>query len=316
LSDNKFVLLENGKKIAYDKLLIATGASAVKPEIKGANLDGVFTFHTLQDTHKILDFIAKNKPKKVVVIGSGMTGLECADALYTRGLEVTVIERNTHVLFGQSDLQGAALIEQRMKQLGIHVYLDECVTSFDGQDGQVKQIILESGKIIETNLVICAIGVRPNIRLAQEANIKTAKCGIMTNEYMQTRVQDIYAAGDVACVKDFVSGKQVRSCTWPDACMQAIVAAKSMVVKPEKYNGAFLLALSEFFGIKFASCGPVLTSSDKYKIYVKKQENIYSKILLEDNIIKGFLLIGDTSKLGILNRYFKSGQKIDLKELV
>jgi len=323
MSDNAFVLLENGENLAYDKLLIATGASSIKPQVEGANLDGVFTFHTLECANAILDFIAKNNPKKAVVVGGGMTGLECADALYSLGLQVAVIERNEHVLFRQSDLRGSSHIEQRMKQLGVQVYLEERAKAFEpdfeSDNELVKRVVLESGKKIEADLIICAIGVRPNIRLAQEAQIKIEKCGIITNEYMQTSVPNIYAAGDVACVKDFVTGKLIRSCTWPDACMQANIAAQSMVfdagiseVKSQPYNGAYSLIFSEFFGIKFASCGPVSGSDSSYTTFVKQQESFYNKILLKENIIKGFLLVGDVSKLGVLNRHLMSGQKIDL----
>jgi len=312
VADNKSIMLEGGQEISYDKLFIATGASAVTPEIqKNSLLGGLFNFHTLGQTNDMLTFIKKENPKHAVVVGSGMTGLECADALHQRGISVSIVEMKDRVLRDQSDAYGSELIENSICKQRSNLYLGERVTALDGQAGLVKEVLLQSGKSVPADMVIFAVGVQPNTDLAKHAGIKVTQYGIETDKYMGTDCDDIYAGGDTAAVKDYITQKMVRSCMWPDACFQGIVAAHAMTgSKDVTYAGTAPLAVSKFWGMKLASCGPVDAGDSIYEQVIKKKKGSYSKIVLKDGIVCGFLLVGDIAQLGTLRRALLAREKI------
>ena len=316
LSDNKQILLKNGETVVYDELLIATGAHPIRPKIRGTEIaSGIFTFHTLQDTNDILDFIKKQHPKHAVVIGSGMTGLEVADALSSLGINVTVVEKNNRVLCNQSDEYGSNVIEKAMEKKKVQFLLNYVVKEIVSENGMVKQIILNDEKIIPAHMVVCALGVAPTIGLLKNLGIETEKCGIVTDEYMRTNKEHIYAGGDVACVKDFMSGKNMRNSTWSDACAQGVVAAHAMVGKPIKYAGALPIAFSKFFGIKFASCGQFADNLEEYEQMVKKGDGFYNKIVLKNGRVIGFILIGNTDSFSFLRDVLKKKEKVSRGQL-
>ncbi|MFC1842946.1 NAD(P)/FAD-dependent oxidoreductase [Candidatus Dependentiae bacterium] len=329
LSDNNEILLasededtlkekkQEKEKISYDRLFIATGARPLMPNIAGVRerVNGVFTFHTLQDANSILEFIERNKPKNAVVIGAGMTGIECADALAKKGLQVSIVERGSHVLAHCCDKAGAEYIEKLMEARGVTVLRNETVQEIISEDDRVSCVALNSGKFVLADMVIFAVGVKPNIDLAKEAGVKIGDFGIITDEYMKTSIKNIYSGGDAAQVKDFVNGQDMRSCTWPDACMQGMVAAQSMAGEPVAYNGALPFAVSRFLGIDFASYLTSFCHKAKYENVVSFGDGFFYKILLEDGFVKGFLLIGDIRPLGMLRKAILGKQKFDIKRL-
>lgn len=315
MSDNRFVLLQNGEKISYDKLFISTGASAIRPNIPGNSLPGVFTLQMLGDTNNILDFIKKNKPKNAVVIGSGMTGIESADSLCKQGINVSIVEMCSNILSNQNDKFGSEMIESNIVKSGAKLFVNEKVEEIIMQDGAVSCVALRSGKFIAADMVVFAVGVRPNIDLVKNSGVTIGENGILVDDFMKTNIDSIFAGGDVACVRDFMSGAFIRSCTWPDACMQGIIAANSMFGKEVKYNGAFSTSYSDIFDLKFASCLGSLNHKSKYDEFVKKDKNFYNKIFVKDGLVHGFLLIGNISNLGILKRHLMSKQKLDFDAL-
>ncbi len=187
----------------YDDLIIATGSSPLKPNIPGIDNPRIKTLWTVNDSAEIKEFIQKEDIKSVSVIGGGFIGVEMADNLHHLGLEVNLIEATKQVM-SHIDYEMAALIHENILANKVKLYLGDAVSSFIEKDNKV-DINLQSGNTVSTDLVILAIGVRPNSQLAKEAGIEVNEKGaIKVNEYMTTNDEHIYAVGDVIEVNDYV----------------------------------------------------------------------------------------------------------------
>ncbi|MBU3111650.1 FAD-dependent oxidoreductase [Clostridium lacusfryxellense] len=179
----------------FDKLVIATGASAVVPNIAGIDRPNVFYLRNVQSADKIKNFINKNNPSKVVIVGSGFIGLEMTENLKELGIDVTIVELATQVMPAM-DSDMALYVEKYLKEKDIKLVLGDSVAAIEGEISSTK-VILSSGNKIETDFIICAVGIKPNIKLAKNAGIEIGETGaIKVNKKMLTSVEDIYACGD------------------------------------------------------------------------------------------------------------------------
>ena len=299
----KTVLLASGEKITYDKLFLGTGKSGFIPQITGANLKGVFTFYGLPDIEAIVNFINKNAVKKAVVVGAGLTGLECADALSTRGISVDVIEKSTHILPAQIDQAGAEFIQKLMAKNGIQLFTEQSVEKIIGDvSGKVSEVLLSKNKKILADMIIFATGGKINLQLAACAKLNPTPTGIITSSTMQTSNPDIFAGGDCCMVNNLLTGMPVQSCLWPDAKMQGMTAAHGMVGIHKEYPGILIITSSNIFGTQFVTCGPVNQSNPGYEEAVKIGHDFYHKFLTQDNILKGFIMVGKVENVGLLRK--------------
>ena len=187
--------------IGYDKLVIATGSSPVIPDLEGGDLKGILTFTKMEDANVLQSLISPGEIKKAAIIGAGPIGLEMAEAFVSQGLEVTVVEALDWVLPTLLDSEVAAHIEKHLRDKGVNLFLGQRAIRFEGdENGWVHKVIIESSEV-ETSLVLLALGVKPNARLAQEAGLSIGSIGgISVNQYLQTSDPDIYAGGD--CVEN------------------------------------------------------------------------------------------------------------------
>lgn len=312
--DEKRITLADGQHIAYDSLMLGIGATPVVPSLPGANLAGVFTFHRLRDMHAINTYIMQRAVKKVVVVGAGLTGLECADALHARGLQVTVVERAAQLLHSFIDAQASQFIERRMHSAGIATRLASSVQEIVG-DVHVRSVRLADGSLHDADMVVFAIGVRSNLELARVSGIQCSDAGIIINDHMQTNLPGIFAAGDVCAVRDLLTGNTVPNRTWPDAMFQGMMAANAMVGLPKQYAGVTMIISSHFFDIKFVACGPVISPPSECEVIVRMGGDYYHKYLIENGYLKGFLLVGNTGLLTKLRPALMMQTKISLDSL-
>lgn len=186
----------------YDRLILSPGAEPVKPGLKGIDSQRIFTLRDIPDTYRIKNFIDNNKPESAVIVGAGFIGLEMAENLHEKGIKVTVVELADHVI-GPLDPDMAAFVHQYLRSKGIRLYLKNGVSEFN-PEGSAINVKLSEGRILPADMVILAIGVRPNTKLASEAGLKLGKSGgILVNEFLQTSDPDIYAVGDAVEVQDF-----------------------------------------------------------------------------------------------------------------
>ncbi len=187
------------RNISYDKLIIATGAKPNLPPIPNIELKGITTLLTMKDTDYLRSIRDEQKVKKAVVIGGGLIGVEVCEALQLSGIEITVIELLDQVL-PFLDWELAKLVENHMASKSVHILTSTGIKEFTGQDGKITGVRLEDDRILECELAVLAMGVRPNTDLARESGLEIGKMGgIRVNRYMQTSDPDIYAAGD--CVE-------------------------------------------------------------------------------------------------------------------
>ena len=198
--EGKFVLLDDDEKISYDNLVLTPGAKPIIPDFDGMDNTKIFTVRTLLDADRLKTFIKNNNSKKAVVIGGGFIGVEMAENLIEMGLSVSLVEMASQIL-ASLDEEIAAVVQNKMRDNGIELILSDGVERFDGQ-----KIVLNSGKEVDFDIVIMAIGIKPEIRLAQTSGLDT-DFGIKVNEYMQTSDENIYAAGDSTETRNFITGE-------------------------------------------------------------------------------------------------------------
>lgn len=246
---------------SYDVLVISTGSSPLKPPIPGIDGPGIFTLWTVPDTDRIKQFIAERRPKRAAIIGGGFIGLEMAENLHAAGCEVTVVEMLNQVM-APIDFEMAQLVHENMKMNHVRLELNNGVKQFEQKDG-VTDITLQDGKILEADLVILSIGVRPNSQLAKDCGLElNAKGGIVVNEYLKTSDPNIYAVGDVIEVEEFVFKNRTMIPLAGPANKQGRICANNIAKEAgslggdlEKYNGTQGTSIAQVFDLSVAAAG-------------------------------------------------------------
>jgi NADPH-dependent 2,4-dienoyl-CoA reductase/sulfur reductase-like enzyme len=191
----------------YDSLVLSPGARAIRPDLPGINLPGIFSVRTIPDSRQIRQWIDQYEAKQAVVVGGGYIGMEMVENLHKRDISVTVVEKLPQ-LMPLLDPEMAATIQETLVKHGVRLSLNESVSRFEQAEGHRIALTLQSGGRIETDLVIMCIGVRPNIRLAQQAGLAIGESGgIQVNAHMCTNDPRIWAVGDAVEVRDVVTGQ-------------------------------------------------------------------------------------------------------------
>ncbi len=297
----KVIQTQNGKQFSYDNVLIATGTTPRKLPLENNDAQNCFNFHTMADANALDTFIKEKTPQHAVVIGAGLSGIECADALCERGLSVTIIEQAPQLLPTLIDQQASKLIVQAISDHNGNVLTGIGVTKLHATKDNITHITLSNDDEVATDLVVTAIGATPSTQCVQNINdLCIEHGGIKVNKYLQSTVEDIYAAGDVATVFDQLSGTYKKSCTWPDAIKQGMMAAQAMAGQPKEYGGVSVVLSSNFFDIKFVSCGPVISTPATCKEYISRGTNYYHKYIRRENHLAGFLQVGELNNIGAL----------------
>ncbi|MDF2985499.1 MAG: NAD(FAD)-dependent dehydrogenase [Eubacterium sp.] len=239
---------------SYDKLILSPGAEPIKPKLPGVDSQRIFTLRNIPDTYRVKDYVDKHTPKRAVIVGAGFIGLEVAENLYMRGINVTVVELADHVI-GPLDFEMSAIVHQHLKVKGVELYLKDAVEAFE-EDGTAIRVKLSSGVTIKSDMVIMGIGVKPETRLAADAGLQIGKTGgIYVDEYLKTSNPDIYAVGDAIEVKDFVSGSQSLIPLAGPANKQGRIAANNICGMGEKFAGTQGTSIVKIFDLTVALSG-------------------------------------------------------------
>ncbi len=304
-TQKKLLYGSSGKEYSYSRLLIATGGVPFIPPIKGNTLKNVYTFTTLDDAKNLLN-ISKTI-KKAVVIGGGLIGLKAAEGLHAQGVKVSVIELMDRILSLAFDKVSGNIVENRMQDVGVDVFTESNTEEIlDDGNGNACGVRLKGGRVIESDIVVIAIGVAPNVSFLKDSGIEINR-GVLVDEHMETNVKGVYAAGDVAVGKDFFSSAQRLLPIWPDAYKQGRVAGYNMIGVERVYEGGLSMNSIELFGISTISAGIINPQEEGYEILVKVDEKRwrYRKIVLKDNVIVGFVFVGDIDRAGIYTGLIK-----------
>lgn len=257
--ENKTVTIrksESGEiyRESYDKLLLSPGAKPIQPEIPGADGKRVFTLRTVEDTLKIRRYIDSNGVRTATVIGGGFIGIEAAENLRHLGVEVTLVQRSGHIL-PPFDFDMACVLHKEMRENGVRLLLNTEVTEIREKEDHLL-LTATDGCVMETDLVLFAIGVMPDTSLAETAGLETGIRGsIVVNDRMETSVPDIYAVGDAVEVKHFVTGKKALISLAGPANRQGRIAADNICGGNSTYQGSQGSSVIKVFRMTAASTG-------------------------------------------------------------
>lgn len=282
----KTVTTDLGAVYAYDKLVIATGSTPFIIPVPGCDLPGVVAFRDIRDVNLMIE-TAKDK-RKAVVIGGGLLGLEAANGLMKRGMEVTVVHLGDVLMNVQMDAVSGGLLKQSLEAQGMKFVMpaqtaeilgDECVTGVKMADGQV----------LEADLVVMAVGIRPNVSLAVALGLEVNR-GIVVNDQLQTSAEDVYALGECVEHRGLLYGLVAP------LYEQAQVLADTLAGKEAAYQGSFISTQLKVTGISLFSAGDFHDSDDTDSlVYKDLSQNVYRKIVLNNGKIQGAVMFGDVT---------------------
>lgn len=294
------VILENGRTLVYDRLLIATGSSPIRPPIPGLEGEGIYNLWSLEDAEALNPYFSKGG--KVVVIGAGFVSLQAAWAALYRGLDVSVVELMPRIMPKVVDDQCAEIITNKMKEMGVDIRVSTITEKIERTTNGSFILHIKGGETIAADFIIVGAGVRPNIDFLKDTDIKIEQ-GILVNDLMETSIPGIYAAGDVAQVLSVLSSKQEVHALWPTAIKSGRIAGTNMAGEKLVYTGSLNMNVTQMFDITVASMGNFM---DTEGMETWGDENIpddqYFKILLKNGVPVGAVSAGDSELISTLGQ--------------
>ena len=296
----KTVALDDGTTLAYDKLVLATGSSPFIPPMEGLEqVKNRFTFLTLDDAHELTAAIKSES--RVLILGAGLIGLKCAEGLFGRVHSITVVDLAPRILASILDEKGSANVQAHLQQKGLTFHLSDRVKEFTA-----KEALLESGTIVGFDILVVAVGVKPNTELAKEAGLMVNR-GIVVDHAMRTSVQDIWAAGDCAEAPELVSGCNKVLPLLCNAYLQGETAGKDMAGLAEPFTQAIAMNAISFFGLHVITAG---LYEGEEKLFA--QEGSYKRLFVKDNHLVGYILIGKAvERAGIYTALIRNQTALD-----
>jgi len=303
------VELDDGSRISWEKLLLATGGSSIIPPVRGIEREGVFNFITLDDA-KAIDHYLPGKAR-AVVIGGGLIGVSVTEALVKRGIEVAIVEMKERILNVMLDEETSALEEETLRQAGVNIITGHVVAEI-GSDSvdAVSRVTLDDGNVIPCDLVVVAIGVLPCTELAAGTPIEVNR-GIVVDRNMATACLGVYACGDAAEAYDFVYGENQVTPIWPNAYMGGRVAGFNMAGVPTEYQGGTAMNSLKYFGVDVVSAGIVNPPDDSYEVLSNKTGDIYRMVVLQDGLVVGMVFAGNVERSGIVFNLMKDKVNVE-----
>ena len=304
--EEKEIVLETGEKVGYYRLLLANGADSFIPPVgelrKAYN---VFGLRNLSDAQAIVK--EAGHAEQVLVIGSGLVGLDAAYGLLEKGKKITIVEMASQILPVQLDAHAAEAYQKLFERAGVRFILGRKASeAVCGHDGKIHKVTLDNGEEIPCDLVIVAAGVRPSLAYLEGSGIACER-GVTVDTHMQTNVPGVYAAGDITGLSGI----------WPNATDQGRVAGKNMCGIPEMYTDTFAAKNTiNFFGLVTLCVGRI-REEEGDQVQVREDRRQYKRAILRQGKIEGILLQGDISNAGtwqylIKNKIDMSGMQKDL----
>ena len=301
------VSLEGGEALPYDRLLIATGAHALRPPVPGIDLPGVEGCWTLDDARRIA---ARTKEgARVVLMGAGFIGCIVLEALAARKLRLTVVETAGRMLPRMMDETGGAMIERWCAGKGVEVRTSTAVTEVEAANGGLRLETSDGGSL-DADLVVCATGVRPNTGLLDGSGVEIDD-GVLVDAYLETSVPDIYAAGDVAQGPDFSTGKQEVHAIQPTASEHGRIAALNMAGRKTRYRGSLAMNVLNTLGLVSSSFGLWMgVEGGACAEAVDEHGFKYLRLAFDGDVVVGALALGLTQHVGVIRGLVQSRVKL------
>jgi len=314
---NKTVSLDDGTKYGYKNLLIATGVCPRKWEVAGADKKGIYYLRTLDDGKKIME--AVKSAKRAVTIGGGFISFEMAELLKMAGLETTAVIRESYFWEPTLDEASGRMIEKALKDRGVKITYKAEVSEISGKD-EVEGIVLKDGRRIECDMIICGIGAVCETDWLKTSELKLNR-GILTNEYLETSLPDVWAAGDIAEFKDLYLDETVQLGNWVNAREQGRIAGLNMIGEKTPFKFVSFYS-TQGFGISIAFIGDARPGPER--IVIKRgspEANSYARIIIlnkgDRKEVEGATLINRTGEMSAIAKLIESNIDVSqkLKEL-
>ncbi|OXS79419.1 nitrite reductase large subunit NirB [Domibacillus enclensis] len=303
-TEEKAVYTSKDRKVAYDKLIIATGSLPFIIPVPGHEKEGVTAFRDIKDCEKMIN--ASKEYKKASVIGGGLLGLEAARGLLNLGMEVNVIHLADFLMERQLDETAGKMLQKELEKQGVNFLMQKQTAEITG-DGRVEGIRFNDGEEIETDLVVMAVGIRPNTALAKDSGIAVNR-GILVNDYMETNIPDVYAVGECAEHREVVYGLVA-----PLYEQGKAMAAHICEEPAAGYEGSVLSTQLKVSGVDVFSVGEIVEDDETKTIKMFDDwKGTYKKVLIRDGKMAGAVLFGDTSEGNKLLRLIN--KKSDVEE--
>lgn len=291
--------LDDGARIPYDKLLLATGSRPFVPPMKGLEqVEKKFTFLSLDDALALEE--ALPAAQNVLIVGAGLIGLKCAEGIYGRVRKITVVDLADRILPSILDPEAAGMVRAHLEDRGIEFRLSDSVTEFTRD-----RAALRSGGSVPFDLVVVAVGVRPNTELAAGLGVK-AERGFVTDCFCRTAAPDVYAAGDCAQSRDVASGTDRVLALLPNAYMQGECAGIHMAGGEKPYDSALAMNAIGFFGLHMITAG-----IGDGEVFAERGEGWYKKLVTRDNRLVGYILLGRVERAGIYTAMIRNQTPLD-----
>jgi nitrite reductase (NADH) large subunit len=282
-TDRKIVKLSDGNTLAYTKLLLANGASNVIPSIPGSELNGVYTLRTLQDAWDVIEYL--KEAEVAVNIGAGIQGIETAWILSQMGKKVILVGRSPVLMSKQLDKKSSQILEKAVRSCGVEVLLNTNISEITGSN-RVQGVKTTEGKSYECDIVTYSMGIQPNTEILEGTPVKVNK-GIVVDEKMQTNIKDVYAAGDVAEYNNHLYG------LWNISIGHGKTAGCNIAGKDSIYENIIPVTTLSAFNLSLFSMGEVdENKATDIILDDRSEENIYNKVLIQNNKVIGAIVIG------------------------
>ena len=303
--ENKAVVLSDGQKIKYDRLCICTGSSPFVPPMAGLEtVEKRFTFLTIDDAYAIERAVDENS--RVLIIGAGLIGLKCAEGLRDRVQSVTVCDLAPRVLSSILDDECAAIVQKHLEDCGIGFSLGNTAASFEGGKANMRD-----GSTIEFDVLVLALGVRPNIGFFKEAG-GACNRAILAENTMQTSVEDVYAAGDCVEQYDVTFGDKRIMALLPNANLGGYTAGVNMAGGNASFDNAVPMNSIGFWGLHMMTAGTYANDGNATIIEERAEKGI-KRFFIKDHKLIGFIIIGDVKSAGIYTNLIRN--QTDLSDL-
>jgi nitrite reductase (NADH) large subunit len=297
------VQLSDGSGIPYDRLVIATGSRLYAP-LEGADLPGVSNFKSLTEAEALMKRVHAGDVKTALIVGAGFIGVEIAILLGELGLKVMLIEMLDQVMPGMLDVDTASYALAVLRDHGIDVRLNTKATAFLDQDGALAAR-LESGDMLEADILVAATGVKPNLGFLQESGI-AYDWGICADSHLQTSLPDIYAAGDVVETPDLLTGEPYVHAIFPNAVSQGRVVGLNLAGFDVEYEGAERMNSLKHLGFPILAVG----LKDGDEVMRARMNGGIRTLYLRENRLVGYQLVGDFRPAGALRSLLTRGEDI------
>ena len=297
-NNHKHIILDNANKITYDKLFVGTGSTCFIPPIKGLEKHTYHTFYTLDDANKLNEAI--NKKSKVLILGAGLIGLKCAEGILEKVASCDIVDLADRILPSILDSQASIIVKNKIEENGVRFTLNDSVGEFKDN-----KAILNSGKILDFDVLVIAVGVRANTSLLQDAGAKVNR-GVIVDLENKTSLNDVYSAGDCTEGYDMTINENRVLAVLPNAYNGGECAGINMAGGTKTNEKSMPMNAIGFWGLHIITAG--IYEGEEY---INQNDLNYKKLFYKDNTLKGYILIGDVERAGIYTNLIREKTPLD-----